>query len=86
MSFAEPEAASEKPANRHDPCATTPNKPDQIISDRPLWCRPREACRLAGVGMTKMYEWIRDGTVASRRVGAVRLISIASLEKLGEDA
>jgi hypothetical protein len=55
-------------------------------SDRPLWCRPREATRLADVGMTTLYQWIKDGTVVSRRVGNIRLISIDSIKRLGLSA
>jgi hypothetical protein len=52
---------------------------------RPIWVTPREACRLASVGLTVLYDWMNNGTVISRKVGHKRLILLKSLECLGED-
>jgi excisionase family DNA binding protein len=47
-----------------------------------------EALRLSGLGRTKLYELIADGTLASTTVGRRRLVSYASLTALldGKDA
>jgi excisionase family DNA binding protein len=54
------------------------------FSDSPIWVRPAEACRLAGIGLTKLYELIADGTIESRTLGRARLIRRLDLERLGE--
>jgi excisionase family DNA binding protein len=41
-----------------------------------------EALRLSGLGRTKLYELIADGTLASTTVGRRRLVSYASLKAL----
>jgi excisionase family DNA binding protein len=50
----------------------------------PIWVRPREACRLMGAGMTRVYELLASGELESRKVGGLRLISVASIARLGE--
>ena len=50
----------------------------------PIWVRPSEACRIASVGTTKLYEWIGNGRVRSIRVDGKRLIEVESLRRLGE--
>jgi len=54
------------------------------FSDAPIWVRPAEACRLAGIGLTKLYELIADGTIESRTLGRARLIRRLDLERLGQ--
>jgi hypothetical protein len=51
----------------------------------PLWVTPKEACRLASVGLTVLYDWLNNGTVISRKIGNKRLILLKSLECLGEN-
>jgi hypothetical protein len=51
---------------------------------RPIWVNPREACRISSLGLTLLYEYLNDGTIESRRIGNRRLVSVASLERLGE--
>lgn len=50
----------------------------------PIWVRPREACRLASVGLTRIYELMNEGALESRKIGRSRLISVASIEQLGQ--
>ena len=35
------------------------------------------------MGVTKLYELIGDGRLVTRRVDGMRLVSVASIEKLG---
>lgn len=50
---------------------------------KPIWVSPKEASRLTGIGLTRLYELLNDGTLGSRKLGRKRLISYASLESLG---
>ena len=52
----------------------------------PIWVRPAEACKLASIGNTKLYELIADGDLVSRKVGGARLILVASIAALGADS
>jgi excisionase family DNA binding protein len=38
-----------------------------------------EACRLTGLGRSKLYELLSNGEIASVKVGKRRLIKVASL-------
>ena len=51
---------------------------------KPIWVRPKKACELGGFGMTKCYELIANNTLESRTVGRMRLISVSSIERLGQ--
>ncbi len=51
---------------------------------RPIWVRPRRATELGGFGMTRLYELLASGELESRKVGGLRLISVRSIERLGE--
>ena len=51
---------------------------------RPIWVSPKEARRLTGIGITRLYELLNDGTLKSAKVGRKRLVSFASLESLGD--
>jgi excisionase family DNA binding protein len=48
---------------------------------RPLTVRIPEACRLTGIGRSKLYELIGEGRVRTIKVGASTLIPVASLEE-----
>jgi excisionase family DNA binding protein len=45
----------------------------------PITIRVREACRLTGIGRSKLYELIAAGEIDIVKVGTVTLIPIASL-------
>jgi excisionase family DNA binding protein len=51
---------------------------------KPIWVSPREASLLTGIGLTRLYELLKDGTLKSAKVGRKRLVSFVSLESLGE--
>ena len=46
---------------------------------RPLAVRIREACRLTGIGRSKLYELIASGEIETIKVGTITLVPIASL-------
>lgn len=58
----------------------------QAASFRPLTVRVRDACRLTGIGRSKLYELIASGDIKTIKVGSMTLIPTASLEQfLGLD-
>jgi len=44
--------------------------------------RPKEVAAITGVGFTRVWEWIGDGTLESVLVGKTRLVSAESVERL----
>ena len=48
---------------------------------RPLTVRVREACRLTGMGRSKLYMLIKEGHIDVVKVGTMTLIPMRSLEK-----
>lgn len=53
----------------------------------PFTVRIREACRLTGIGHSKLYELIAAGEIETVKVGTITLIPVASLRsflKLGD--
>jgi excisionase family DNA binding protein len=67
---------------------------DKIVSERRLdgdakviTVRVKEACRITGIGRSKLYMLIQEGHVEVVKVGSMTLIPMRSLEKfLGVDA
>ena len=51
---------------------------------RPLTVRIREACRLTGIGRSKLYELIGAGEIEIVKVGTITLIPIHSLQSFLE--
>jgi excisionase family DNA binding protein len=51
---------------------------------RPLTVRIREACRLTGIGRSKLYELIGAGEIEIVKVGTMTLIPIHSLQRFLE--
>jgi excisionase family DNA binding protein len=51
---------------------------------RPLTVRIREACRLTGIGRSKLYELIATGEIKIIKVGTITLIPIDSLQSFVE--
>ena len=45
----------------------------------PITVRIAEACRLTGIGRSKLYELIADGEIHVVKVGAITLVPVASL-------
>jgi len=52
----------------------------QSNSALPLAVRVREACRLTGIGRSKLYELIAAGHIEVIKVGAITLIPTRSLQ------
>ena len=48
---------------------------------KPLTVRIREACRLTGIGRSKLYELIGAGEIEVIKVGAITLIPVSALER-----
>jgi len=44
--------------------------------------RPKEAAKIYGVGRVTLYEWMKEGKLASVKIGGARLIPVDSLEAL----
>lgn len=44
-----------------------------------IWCSVEDACDVAGLRRTKMFEMIAASELASRKEGRRRLVSVASL-------
>jgi excisionase family DNA binding protein len=59
-----------------DPLLQVPREP------MPITVRVREACRLTGIGRSKLYELIAVGEIRIIKVGTITLIPVASLTKL----
>jgi hypothetical protein len=50
---------------------------------QPIWLRPKDAARAAGVSRALIYQWLAaDGRLVTRKVGGCRLILAASLAAL----
>ena len=57
------------------------------LAMRPITVRVREACRLTGMGRSKLYMLIQEGHIDVVKVGSMTLIPMRSLEKfLGVEA
>ena len=50
----------------------------------PISVRIPEACRLTGIGRSKLYELIAEGRIEVVKVGAITLVPYASLRGLIE--
>jgi excisionase family DNA binding protein len=51
---------------------------------KPLTVRVREACRLTGIGRSKLYELIAAGEIEILKVGTITLIPTGSLQSFVE--
>ena len=58
--------------------------PEDAVFHRPLAVRIREACRLTGIGRSKLYELIGAGEIEIVKVGTITLIPIHSLQSFLE--
>lgn len=56
-------------------------KPEPYRTE-PLTVRIPEACRLTGIGRSKLYELIADGSIDIVKVGGMTLIPFESLKRL----
>jgi excisionase family DNA binding protein len=56
--------------------------PEDAVFIRPLTVRIREACRLTGIGRSKLYELIAAGEIEVIKIGTITLVPLASLTRL----
>jgi excisionase family DNA binding protein len=54
--------------------------PEDTVFRRPLAVRIREACRLTGIGRSKLYELIAAGEIEVIKVGTITLVPWGELE------
>lgn len=47
---------------------------------QPITVRIPEACRITGIGRSKLYELIGAGEIETLKVGAITLLPLASIE------
>lgn len=60
----------------------TPTQTDQCrLPIEPLTVRVREACRITGIGRSKLYELIASGEIETIKVGSMTLIPMPSLRR-----
>jgi len=59
--------------------------PSSANSNERVWVRPKIAREMLGCGPTTLYELIKRNRIVSRRVGGMRLISIASIKEIADD-
>lgn len=45
----------------------------------PITVRIREACRITGIGRSKLYELISEGEIETIKVGTMTLVPVAGL-------
>jgi excisionase family DNA binding protein len=51
----------------------------------PIAVRIPEACRMIGIGRSKLYELISSGDIETIKIGVSRLVLVASLTKFIDD-
>jgi excisionase family DNA binding protein len=59
--------------------------PNSVAPQKPLAVTIPVALNITGIGRTKFYQLIKNGTIESIRIGRRRLINYASLERLASD-
>lgn len=69
-----------------NPKASRRNDKDKAKEAKPIWVPVTVAEKVIGLGHTKVYELINNGSLESVKVGRRRLISYASLLRLGTGA
>lgn len=47
---------------------------------KPLTVRIRDACRMTGIGRSKLYELIGEGEIETIKIGTITLVPVAGLE------
>jgi excisionase family DNA binding protein len=60
------------------------DSPPEDAVFRPIAVRIREACRLTGIGRSKLYELIAAGEIEIVNVGTITLIPVDSLRSFVE--
>ena len=49
-------------------------------SPAPITVRIKDACRMTGIGRSKLYLLIADGSIETLKIGSMTLIPVASIE------
>ena len=49
-------------------------------SPTPITVRVKDACRMTGIGRSKLYLLIAEGAIETIKVGSMTLIPVASIE------
>lgn len=47
----------------------------------PITVRVADACRMTGIGRSKLYELIAEGEISTIKVGTITLIPVASISE-----
>jgi excisionase family DNA binding protein len=74
-----PENLSERPNGTTAQDSICTNSVMDFADDTRLAVRVREACRITGIGRSKLYELIADGEIPTIKVGAVTLLPVDGL-------
>lgn len=61
-----------------------PVSPAELSAAMPITVRVKDACRLTGIGRSKLYELIGDGEIDTIKVGTITLIPMTSLKRFLE--
>jgi excisionase family DNA binding protein len=49
-----------------------------------IWCSVDEAIRISGISRSLLYDMMNDGRLKSAKVGKKRLVSVESIQALGD--
>ncbi|WP_066548601.1 MULTISPECIES: helix-turn-helix domain-containing protein [unclassified Sphingomonas] len=63
-----------------------PHESRDTIDVKPITLRIREACRITGIGRSKLYELIKAGEIEVIKLGTMTLVSMRSVEEMIERA
>lgn len=58
--------------------------PAELKAAMPITVRVKDACRLTGIGRSKLYELIGNDEIETIKVGTITLIPLASLNRFLE--
>ena len=61
-----------------------PVSPAELPAAMPITVRVKDACRLTGIGRSKLYELIGNDEIETIKVGTITLIPMASLKRFLE--
>jgi excisionase family DNA binding protein len=63
-----------------------PHRKTRRETPKPVSTTVDDACRVTGLGRTKIYQLISEGKLRTKKIGRRRLIMYASIEALMGDA
>lgn len=56
------------------------SRPQASAAPDRVFVRPRQACDMLGIGMTKLYALLKDGLLERRKIGGATVIPVASID------